>query len=87
MRLCFLYHPASDHRRIVEEYAHEFGRNHSTGIELVSLETKEGAEMARVYDVVQYPALLAIEDTGSLAQYWQGDTLPLMDEVAGYARM
>lgn len=42
--------------------------------------------MARVYDVVQYPALLAIEDTGSLAQYWQGDILPLMDEVAGYAR-
>lgn len=43
--------------------------------------------MARLYDVVQYPALLAIEGNGGLAQYWQGDVLPLMDEVAGYARM
>ncbi len=43
--------------------------------------------MARVYDVVQYPALLAIQNDGGLAQYWQGELLPLMDEVAGYARM
>lgn len=84
MRLCFLYHPASDHARIVEEYATEFARRHAQEIEKISLETKQGAEMARLYDVVQYPALLAIDGGGGLSKYWQGELLPLMDEVAGY---
>lgn len=84
MRLCFLYHPASEHRLQVEEYAREFRRIHPSDIELISVDTRQGAELAQVYDVVQYPALLAIKDDGSLVQYWQGDTLPLMDEVASY---
>ena len=42
--------------------------------------------MAQLYDIVQYPALLVIDDKGGLAKYWQGDTLPLMDEVSGYLR-
>lgn len=79
-----MYHPASDHARAVEEYATEFARRHSQTIEQISLETKEGAEMARLYDVVQYPALLAIDASSGLSKYWQGELFPLMDEVAGY---
>lgn len=86
MRLCFLYHPVSEFARPVEEYATEFARRHGQSIELMSLDTKQGAEMARLYDIVQYPALLAIQEAGGLAKYWQGDLMPLMDEVAGYAR-
>lgn len=80
-----MYHPVSDHRLQVEQYAHEFSRNHPDNIELISVDERQGAELARLYDVVQYPALLVIKDDGSLVQYWQGDTLPLMDEVASYA--
>jgi hypothetical protein len=86
MRLCFLYHPVSEHRRVVEEYAQEFVRRHGQSPELISVDTKTGANMAKLYDVVQYPALLVIDSNAGLAKYWQGDMLPLMDEVAGYLR-
>lgn len=81
-----LYHPQSDKARLVEEYADEFERRHSRALELVSLESVEGANLARLYDIVQYPALLAVRDDGQLAAQWQGDPLPMMDEVAGYLR-
>lgn len=85
MRIVILYHPHSEFSRITEEYVRDFKRSQNGEIELVSLETKEGADMARFYDVVRYPAVLAISQRdNSLAQFWQGDKLPLMTDVASY---
>lgn len=84
MRLCLLYHPVSEHGRQVESYAREFTTRYNKNPELISIETRDGADMARMYDVVQYPAVLVLADDGTLSKYWQGDMLPLMDEVAGY---
>ena len=86
MKIAILYHPNSDHARTVEEYARDFERSRGKSIALESLETRTGADMARLYDVVQYPAVLAISDDGQLLKDWQGDLLPLMDEVASYLR-
>ncbi|CAN5674489.1 hypothetical protein BH23PAT2_BH23PAT2_03440 [soil metagenome] len=79
-----LYHPNSEFARPVEQYATDFERVHRQKIELLSLETKEGAELARLYDIVRYPAVLARTDEGVLLKQWQQDSLPLMNEVAGY---
>ncbi len=84
MKLFILYHPASEFARLVEEYAHDFERTRGKAIELFSLESPEGAEQARLYDIVQYPALLACRDDGQLLSKWEGEQLPLMNEVAGY---
>lgn len=84
MKLAFLYHPNSEDARKVEEFAHDFIRQTGGNIELISLETMAGAEMARVYGIVSYPAILARRDNGELVNSWEGDTLPLMSEVAGY---
>jgi hypothetical protein len=48
------------------------------------LDTVEGDDMAKLYDIVQYPAFLAIKDDGQLEQLWQGDSMPLMDELVYY---
>ena len=69
---------------MVEEYAHDFERRKGASIELISLETKEGADMAKLYGIVQYPAMLAVRDDGQLLKHWEGETLPLMDEAAAY---
>lgn len=69
---------------MVEEYARDFQRVRSKEIQLVSLDTREGSDMARLYDVTSYPAVLAIKDDGQLLKFWQGPNLPLKDEVAGY---
>ncbi len=85
MRIVALYHPKSDHGGRVEDYAHEYHmRRPDRVIELVSVDTKEGWEMAKLYDVVRYPALLAIEKDGHMAAMWQDDHLPLMNEIVSY---
>ena len=86
MRLLILYRPNSEHSTKVEEFAHDFQRQHDIGkkLEMLSLSTRDGAATASLYDIMSYPAVLALADDGSVMNAWEGDVLPLMDEVAGY---
>lgn len=84
MKISILYHPGGEFVRLVEEYARDFERQKAVAIELISLDTRPGAELGVVYDIVQYPALLVRSDNGELLKHWQGMPLPLMDELAGY---
>lgn len=86
MKVVILYHPKSDHARAVETYARDYESFQHGEIKLISLETKEGADMARLYDIVKYPAVLAVRDGGELLKHWQEEQLPLMQEVASYQR-
>ncbi|MDZ7785823.1 MAG: hypothetical protein U5L95_01750 [Candidatus Saccharibacteria bacterium] len=86
MKMVILYHPVSEQARKVEEFARDFERTQHVKPELVSLETKEGADLARVYDAVQYPAIIVTRDDGSHMKQWEGEKLPLMDEVAARLR-
>lgn len=84
MKVIALYRPRSEHARPVEEYARDFERSRGKAIELMSLDTRDGAEKANLYGIMQYPALLAVRDDGQLLKEWQGERFPLMDEVAAY---
>jgi hypothetical protein len=86
MKVILLYRPDSEHAETVEEFARDFVKQHADRrIELLSVDTREGSSMAMLYDIVSYPAILALSDDGLLLQNWQGSTMPLMDEVAYYA--
>lgn len=64
----------------------EFGRVYpGHKLELVDLNTRDGASKAEIYGIVQYPAVLALANDGQLLKEWQGEPLPLMSEVAYYA--
>ena len=84
MRIIILYHIESDHARKVEDFARDFQRLGHGDVELLSLEAPEGADMAKLYDIVAYPAILAIRDNGELLKNWEGENLPLISEVAAY---
>lgn len=84
MKIVALYRPNTDHERTVTDYQRDFLQRTGQEIELVSLDTVEGSDMARLYDVTSYPALLAVTDEGVLKQMWQSELLPLMDEVQAY---
>jgi hypothetical protein len=86
VRLLILYRPNSEHSTYIEEFAHDFQSRHDIGkkLELISLNTRDGAATASLYDIMAYPAILVLADDGSVLNAWEGDTLPLMDEVAGY---
>lgn len=84
MKISILYHPKSEFARSVEEYAHDFEKQKGVGIDLISLETKEGSYRAELYGIVKYPAILVLRDNNDLINHWEGVPLPLMNEVAGY---
>ena len=87
MKLLILYRPESEHSRVVEEFVRDFERQYEAGqrIELMNLNTRDGAATASIYDIMSYPAILALAEDGRVLNVWQGMPLPLMDEVAGYS--
>lgn len=85
MRVVTLYRPNSEHGGIVSDYATEFAHYKAKPIELVSLDSQQGSNMAQTYGVTQYPAVLAMDDNGTIGRMWQGLPMPLMDELSSYA--
>ena len=86
MRAVVLYHPKSDHVGLVETFEHDFKRFKNKDVEKLSLETRAGADMAALYDITQYPAILVIGPNGALQKAWQGPVMPLMDQVDAFMR-
>lgn len=90
MKILVLYRPNSEHGRTVEEFIHEFERRHaghSSRLEVLNIDSRDGSSTATLYDVMQYPAVLVLQDDGYLQRSWEGDSLPLMDEIISYARV
>lgn len=84
MKACILYRPNSEFARIVEEYARDFKRSRGIEIDLIDLNTRDGASTASIYDIVRYPSVMIIKDDGQLIKEWQGEIFPLMSELAVY---
>lgn len=85
MKAVILYHPQSAEARVIEDYVRDFAnRGNGKPIELLSLESRDGAATATLYDIVRYPTLMVIGGDGQLHKAWQGESLPLMDELAAY---
>lgn len=81
-----IYRPNSEHGRLVEEFIHEFQRRYGDSrLEILNIDTRDGSATASLYDVVQYPAILILQNDGYLQKSWEGNDLPLMNEVFAYA--
>jgi hypothetical protein len=86
MKVLVLYRPNSEHGREVEEFIHDFQiRHRDERLEVLNIDTRDGSATASLYDVMRYPAILVLQTDGYLQKSWQGDQLPMMDEVASYA--
>ena len=87
VKLLILFRPDSEHATAVESFVRDFRQQHGLDdrkLEMLSLNTRDGAATASLYDVMQYPAILALADDGSVLNMWEGAELPMQDEVAGY---
>lgn len=85
MRAVIVYRAESDHRRPVEEFLHDFTRQTGGVVEVMNPDTKEGQEFCRVYDIVEYPTMIALADDSQLLATWRGLPLPTISEVSYYA--
>ena len=86
MKINFLYRFVGEHSTEVSGFIRELKQRYPSAdaVEL-DLNTREGSAQASLYDVTNYPAILALREDGQLAQVWQGTPFPLIDEVISYA--
>lgn len=84
MKAIILYKPQSEFSRVVEEFAHEFEARTPHKAELVDVDSRQGDALARLYDIVQYPSIIAVRDDGQLVKSWSGVPMPLVNDVEGY---
>ncbi len=84
MKVVVLYRPSSEHARSVEEFATTLEKTSGGKVELVNVDTRDGASTASLYDVMSYPAVLALQNDGQLVRDWGGSTMPLVNEVSYY---
>ena len=84
MRVIALYDPKSEQARALEELNRELARRGSSMVELLSTETIDGSEMTQIYDVMQYPTLLALDSRGQLQFMSSDGTIPLINDVSYY---
>jgi hypothetical protein len=86
MKVVILYRPISEHARSIETFIRDFQRRNPTiTVEILNIDEREGIAQAIIYDIMRYPAILAVAGDGRLLNMWQGAEIPLMDEVAAYA--
>lgn len=85
MKVLILYRPRSEHGQMVESFVRDLKLRHEAKhLEILDVDGRDGIAMASLYDIMSYPAILALRDDGSVLHSWQGEMLPLMDEVAYY---
>jgi methyl coenzyme M reductase alpha subunit len=84
MRVVIVWKDYTDYAREVTDFLREFQRRTGKKLESVDPESRAGDSFARVYDIVQYPTIIAIATDGREQKRWAGLPLPLMDEVSFY---
>ena len=85
MRTVCVWRDQSDYSRAVEDWITGFERMTGKEIESLDPDTPEGEDFCRTYDIVQYPTILALGNDGAVLASWQGEMLPLFDEVSFWA--
>lgn len=85
MRVVVVYKRATDYGREVEEWVTDLRQRDTAGIiEEIDPETRDGDSMAQAYELMQYPTIMALDDTGRVLAAWKGLPLPRLDEVSYY---
>ncbi len=86
MKVRIVYRERSDHARAVIDYLHDFKRRTDKELETVDPDSRGGADICRLYDVVEYPTVIATNDDGVVLNQWRGLPLPTINEVSYYVQ-
>lgn len=82
MRVICIFRDNEDYTRSITEWLENFRRE--TGYELETMNPDENPGFCEAYDIVEYPTIIAIDDSGGVRNSWRGRTLPLINEVLYY---
>lgn len=82
MRVVCVYKDNQDYTRMVDEWLTDFYRQ--TGHEIETIDPDANVGFCETYDIVEYPTILALDNTGAILSIWRGQKLPLFNEVLYY---
>ena len=80
-----LYRPNSEHDRAVAGFVAKLEERHLE-YELLDADTKEAVAQMQLYEIMEFPAVLAVMSDGSMVQQWVKE-LPLVGELEYYAKL
>lgn len=82
MRVVCVFRDNQDYSRSVTEWLENFRRQ--TGREVEAMNPDENTNFCETYDIVEYPTIIALGETGDVREIWRGKDLPLINEVLYY---
>jgi protein-disulfide isomerase-like protein with CxxC motif len=86
MRTLVVYKEDNEHARSVDTFLHDFMRRTGRELDTINPDTREGANMCRTYDIIEYPTVIALDDNGTMQHLWRGLPLPTISEVSYYVQ-
>lgn len=84
MRVVVVYRDQTDYARTVLDFLRDFERQTGHMLESVNPDTADGTHFCEIYDIVEYPAIIALSDEGLMQNAWRGLPLPTISEVSFY---
>lgn len=84
MRTIVLTRQATDYARAVETFVSDFARQTGRELEVIDADSPEADSLIQTYDVLEFPAILALTDDGQVQNMWVGANLPTISEVSYY---
>lgn len=84
MRIVVVYRTESDHAREVFDYLRDFRQQTGHYIEEINPDSPAGSGFCQTYDIVEYPTIVALSESGQLQNMWRGRPLPTIAEVSYY---
>lgn len=86
MILLVLYRTKTPGLSRLESYIDRLKREiYQINIKVVDVDSEEGVNLARLYDIMSYPAFVIMrEDDGQAQNVWQGENFPSKDEIVSY---
>ncbi len=87
MKVVILYEPDSETDTPVQQYVREFEMQTGKKLELLDSRKPEAVALAKVHDILQFPAILATENDGGYLQSWtELEKWPTISELSYYTQ-
>ncbi|HSE29902.1 MAG TPA: hypothetical protein VLA77_04935 [Candidatus Saccharimonadales bacterium] len=84
MKTLVLYRPNSEHATAVESFLRDFKSQTGHDLPILDVDSREGADLCRLYEIMEYPAIIVMDDQGRLQNSWRGGHFPLISELSYY---
>lgn len=82
MRIICVFRQRQDYSRFVNEWLENFYRR--TGQKIETMDPDKNVNFCETYEIIEYPTIIAIDDSGRVRAFWHGKSLPLINEVSYY---